>query len=105
MEGIGAGAMEFCRLYEGAFKDNARYHRSLAGIISLRKRYPDAVIDQACRRACYYGNITYRAVKNICEIGIERLPLPGAAEAAGSQPSEAASLERYRDLSGLGVME
>jgi transposase len=101
---VGAGAVEFCRRYEGTAKENSRYHRSLAGILSLRKKYPDAVVDQACRRACYYGNITYRAVKKICEAGYESLPLPCEA-GPRAQPLKVISLAKYREMADLGVME
>jgi transposase len=102
---IGIGAIEFCNRYDEVFKENARFHRSLAGILSLRKKYPDTVIDQACRRACYYGNITYRAVKKICESGFEFLPLPSHGEPDGSQPSNVVNLSKYHELAKLGVME
>jgi transposase len=99
---IGEGAVEFCSRYEGTVKENMFYHRSLAGIISLRRKYPDVVIDQACRRACYYGNISYRAVKNICERGYESLPLPDTQTAI--QSGGVIMLDRYRDISSLGVI-
>ena len=105
MAEIGAGATEFCRRYELDYKENARYHRSLSGILSLRRKYPDGIVDQACRRACYYGNITYRAVKNICEAGIELLPLPAGPEPGGGQNGSARSLAGYSDMVALGVME
>jgi len=104
MAGIGAGAAEFCRRYEECAKENSRYHRSLAGILALRKKYPDEVIEQACRRACYYGNITYRAVKKICAAGYETLPLPGVA-AQDDGPHDVISLAKYREMTVLGVME
>jgi transposase len=101
---VGGGAVEFCRRYEEGVKENSCYHRTLSGIISLRRKYPDPVVDQACRRACYYGNISYRAVKKICEAGYESLPLPCAA-AAANKPAEAISLAKYREMTALGVME
>ena len=100
---IGEGAAEFCRRYEIDVRANMNYHRLLAGIISLRKRYPDVVVDQACRRACYYGNISYRAVKNICERGYESLPLPGA-DVSFQPAGEVVSLDRYREIAALGVI-
>ena len=102
---IGMGAIEFCNRYEEIFKENARYHRSLAGILSLQKKYSDHVIDQACRRACYYGNISYRAVKNICEVGIEFLPLPNVLIPDDQLPGNVHNLTKYREMVGLGVME
>ena len=104
MAELGAGAEEFCRSYEQNIRENSRYHRSLAWILSLRKKYPDAVIEQACRRACYYGNITYRAVKKICEAGYEALPLPGTA-APEDGPHDVISLAKYREMAALGVIE
>jgi alkylated DNA nucleotide flippase Atl1 len=103
MAEIGSGAAEFCLRYEGGAKENARYHRSLAGILSLRKKYPDTVIEQACRRACYYGNISYRAVKNICDVGYEGLPLPDTQWPA-APPGKVASLGKYSAMAALGVM-
>ena len=103
MAEIGSGGIEFCRRYEESLRENSRYHRSLAGILALRKKYADAVIEQACRRACYYGNITYRAVKKICEAGYEALPLPEVT-APADQPYGVISLEKYRQMAALGVM-
>ena len=100
---IGDGAVEFCRRYELVVKEDGRYHRTLAGILSLRNKCPDVAIDQACRRACYYGNISYRAVKKICEAGYEALPLPETAEPSG-QPNEIINLDQYRAMAALGVM-
>jgi hypothetical protein len=103
MTEIGKGAVEFCRRYEECAKENSRYHRTLSGILSLRKMYSDPVDDQACRRACYYGNITYRSVKKICEAGYESLPLPDVAPPAG-QANAVVSLAVYREMVCLGVM-
>jgi hypothetical protein len=106
MTEIGSGAMEFCARYEEVFKENARYHRSLAGVLSLRRRYRDSVIDQACRRACYYGSVSYRTVKKICESGIECLPLPNTTGPGGApQPVDISGLAKYSALADLGVME
>jgi len=104
MAEIGDGATEFCNRYEETAKENSRYHRSLAGVLSLRKKYTDAVVNQACLRACYYGNITYRAVKKICEAGYETLPLPDTAESNGSAHN-IISLAKYREITSMGVME
>lgn len=105
MEEIGVGASEFFTRYEEGYKENARFHRTLAGIVALRKKYPDAAVDQACRRACYYGNISYRAVKKICEAGFEALPLPGDQLTDGALPKKVVSLSKYREMMDLGVME
>ena len=103
MTGIGSGGMAFCEKYEERLSSGGTYHRTLAGILSLRKRYSPEVIDRACFRACYYGNISYRAVKKICEVGIEGLPL-GEAIAAPSPTSNVRDMTLYRDMTKLGVI-
>jgi transposase len=104
MNEIGEGAAEFCRRYEKGAKENSRFHRTLAGIVSLKKKYSAAVVDQACRRACYYGNISYMAVKKICEAGYESLPLPDTATPS-DQTQGVINLAKYREMTRLGVME
>lgn len=40
------------------------------GILGLRKRFGNEVIDAACRRALHYGAYSYQQVKKICENGL-----------------------------------
>jgi transposase len=104
MEEIGPGASEFFTQYEES-GCHAQYHRILAGIVNLRKKYPDTVIDQACIRACYYRSISYRTVKNICDGGFEALPLNEEADRAiVIEESSVRNLNAYRALMGLGVI-
>ncbi len=104
MEAIGTGAAEFLKLYEKS-EAQGQYHRVLAGIIALRKKYSDNIIDMACSRASYYGNVSYRTVKKICENGFEALPLnEGKDTAEISFSSNVRSLDAYRRLAGLGVI-
>lgn len=60
------------------------WHRMARGIISLRKLYSDAEIEQACQRALSFGVNTYRKVKNILETNSHKLPLPGGSDANAS---------------------
>ena len=49
------------------------------GILSLKKIYPDSVIEASCKRALFYGAIEYRVVKSICSSSAYVLPLEEAA--------------------------
>ncbi len=49
------------------------------GILSLKKLYPDSVIEASCKRALYYGAIEYRVVKSICKSSAYALPLEEVA--------------------------
>ncbi|GAB4112276.1 MAG: hypothetical protein Kow00103_01190 [Candidatus Caldatribacteriota bacterium] len=40
--------------------------KTVQGILSLRKNYPDKVIEAACRRALAFGVMRYSVIKNIC---------------------------------------
>lgn len=103
MEEIGPGATEFFRKYEES-GCHTQYHRILAGIVNLRKKYSDSIVDKACGRACYYGCISYRMVKNICEGGFESLPCEDSNEPAVIQDSNVRDLNAYRALTALGVI-
>ena len=104
MEQIGPGAREFFQQYK-EYGYHGQYHRMLAGIVSLRKKYSDEVIDKACSRACHYGSISYRTVKNICEGGFESLPLEeNGSYSEEDEHSNVRSLHAYRELMGLGVI-
>jgi hypothetical protein len=55
--------------------DSKYNYRAIAGIISLRKKYDNATIDNACHRAYMYNALKYKTVKRICEQGIDSLPI------------------------------
>jgi hypothetical protein len=56
--------------------DKNKYsYRSIAGILSLKKKYSKDVINDACHRAYIYNALRYKTVKNICDKGIMGLPL------------------------------
>jgi len=51
------------------------WNRTVQGILSLQKTYPDKVIEAACRRALAFGVLRYSVIKNICHNGSYILPL------------------------------
>lgn len=104
MAEVGNGAAAFLE----AFKDTGMYqchhYRSISGILALCKKYGDDAVDRACARACHYGNITYRAVKKICESGLYALPLEAGSVETAESSSKIRSLSDYRRMTGLGVI-
>jgi len=64
------------RLFDLIVKNNKNYWaQPVKGILSLRKKYPDDVLEASCKRAYYYGVVSYQTVKNICASGAYNLPL------------------------------
>jgi transposase len=106
MSEIGAGALEFLERYKDTSMYQCHHYRSISGILALRKKYSNETIDKACKRACHYGNISYRAVKNICESGLENLPLDRRSEDSYSteKQSNIRDLSEYRMIARLGVI-
>ena len=49
--------------------------RIVKGILSLKGRYPNSIIEAACRRAYCFGIASYQVVKRICKNGAYTLPL------------------------------
>lgn len=74
MTEIGVNAISFYEMFMKESKNKYDY-RSISGIISLTKKYDKTTIDNACQRACTYGALSYKTVKNICEKGLESLPV------------------------------
>jgi len=62
----------FFLIVQGHPKD---WNRTIQGILSLQKTYPDEVIEAACRRALSFGVMKYSVIKNICHNGSYNLPL------------------------------
>jgi hypothetical protein len=62
----------FFVIVQGHPKD---WNRTIQGILSLQKTYPDEVIEAACRRALSFGVMKYSVIKNICHNGSYMLPL------------------------------
>ncbi len=83
MAEVGSGAAAFLEAFRDTEMYQCHHYRSISGILALCKKYGDDAVDKACARACHYGNITYRAVKKICESGLYALPLEaGSVQAA-----------------------
>ena len=58
-----------------AKKSSANWFRAIQGIHSLTKKYPNTIVNLACKRALAYGAYKYQTVKNICENGAYMLPV------------------------------
>lgn len=104
MAEVGSGATAFLEAFKDTEMYQCHHYRSISGILALRKKYGDAAVDKACARACHYGNITYRAVKKICESGLYALPLETESEHMVESNSKIRSLSDYRRMTGLGVI-
>ena len=52
------------------------YLRGVQGIIALHKKYGNARLDAACKRALSFQSGYYKTVKSILEQGVEYAPLP-----------------------------
>ena len=104
MSAIGDGALAFLEAFKNTEMYKCHHYRSISGILALRKKYDDEAINRACLRACHYGNITYRAVKKICESGLYALPLEERHRQSCSTGSNIRSLSDYRRITELGVI-
>lgn len=81
-------------------------YRTISGILALRSRYKNIVIDMACKRALYYNSITYGTVKKICEKGLIALPVEHIESFVNEDSTDVArDLSFYAQLSLLGVIE
>jgi transposase len=105
---IGTGAVEFFdRHVEASGANRQSSTRSLTGLLNLKKKYPDEVINQACIRACHYGSISYQTVKNICEKGVDLLPLNDRISdhrIESISTSNVRDLNVYSRITALGVI-
>jgi hypothetical protein len=60
--------------------------RSAGRVVQLRERYGADRLEQACHRARHFGAISYGAIKEILEAGLETLPLDDLTPAPAPQP-------------------
>lgn len=104
MAEMGSGAAAFLEAFQNTEMYQCHHYRSISGILALRKKYGDDAVDKACARACHYGNITYRAVKKICESGLYALPLETGSGQMVESSSKIRSLSDYRRMIELGVI-
>jgi len=64
------------QLFFLVIKEHPRdWNRTVQGILSLRKTYPNEVIEAACRRALSFGVTRYSVIRNICHNGSYHLPV------------------------------
>lgn len=64
------------QLFAVLVKEQPNYwHNTVKGILSLRKRFTNDIINSSCYRALSYGAIQYKQLKSICESGCYRLPI------------------------------
>jgi len=105
MASIGTEALLFFEEYISRDDFKKYDYRSITGILSLRKSYPDETIEAACGRARYYGSLTYKMVRRICEKELHHLPVYRNETYLNEQPGELArDLSEYVRLSELGAM-
>ncbi len=99
MAQIGGHALKFFEL----FLENAgsKYnYRAIAGILSLRKKYSDKIIDNACHRAYAYEALNYSTVKKICEKNLNSLPVENSKDSylESEKTDIARDLSQYTSL-------
>ena len=58
--------------------------RTVRGIVSLKKSYPENVIDLACKRALAYDVHQYSIIKNICRNGSYNMPIEFSVTSGGN---------------------
>ncbi len=75
MVAIGPAALTFFE--DLSNRDNLKKYdyRTILGILALRKKYDHDTINAACARASYYGSLSYKIVKKICEKNLMMLPI------------------------------
>jgi len=75
------------QLFFLVIKEHPRdWGRTVQGILSLKKTYPDQVIEAACKRALSFGVTRYSVIKNICHNGSYRMPVEFEKEVAYATP-------------------
>jgi transposase len=74
MNAIGTNSANLLELLR---KDRSKdWSRTVKGILHLRKDYSDEILDKACKRAIYYGALSYSKIKEIIKNNCYDLPLP-----------------------------
>ena len=64
------------QLFFLVIKEHPRdWGRTVQGILSLGKTYPDEVIEAACKRALSFGVTRYSVIRNICHNGSYLMPV------------------------------
>ena len=104
MRAIGPYALMFLEKFIESDNYKKYDYRALSGILSLRKRYPNEIIENACHRAIEYGALSYKIVKKICEKGIVGLPVKYAETYVNSDCTHITrELSMYDKLAEMGA--
>ncbi len=101
---IGKHALDFLERFYRTTMYRDHHYRSISGVLALARKYGNDVVDKACERANYYGNISYKSIKRICESGLYELPIEHMDTEEIESESKIRSLSEYRDMVGLGVI-
>lgn len=81
-------------------------YRSISGILSLRKKYENIIIDKACERANAYNTYSYKIIKKICSKGIIDLPVRHNESYTNTETTYATrSISEYNNLIELGELK
>lgn len=106
MAEIGENALKFFHAFGNKGIVQRYDYRTISGVLALRSKYKNTVIDMACKRALYYNSITYGTVKKICEKGLIALPIGHTESFVNEENTEIArDLSSYTQLSLLGVID
>lgn len=72
-------------LFSLIVKEHPRdWYRVVKGVLSLRKKYSDEVINLTCKRAMAFGITHYQKIKKICESGCYHLPISAERNQGGA---------------------
>jgi transposase len=82
--GVGEATAEFVERLRGARPVDRL--RGARGVVALARRHGRERLEKACRRALFYDNIRYPAVRSILRQGLEGQPLPEETIGAGPLP-------------------
>lgn len=81
-------------------------YRTISGILALRKKYNQTIINAACARATHYGSLSYTTVRKICEKDLTMLPVYTNETYINDQIHDLArNLAEYNALSELGEIQ
>ena len=106
MTEIGVNAVDFFHSFCSKSHVHKYDYRTISGVLALRKKYDNSVIDMACKRAIYYNSVTYGTVKKICEKGLIILPVERSESFVNEETTELCrDLSTYNQLSLMGVIE
>lgn len=70
---IGPNALEF--FHKVLEKNQNHRGKPIYGILKLKDKFGNEVIETACKRALAFGSIKYQTIKNICEKGLYEQPV------------------------------